>query len=335
VVSLGYRVAVRRHSVKPRDQQRVEVPVISVGNVAVGGSGKTPMVKLLAQSLNQCGLRVGIVSSGYKRSGIEPLLEDGRAISSRTAEETGDEVKMLAHDLPYALFAVHPSKAEGARQLASQGGVDVIIVDDGFQHAGLYRDLDIVTFDAAVPKSWLRLFPYGILREPLTALSRADVIVLTRADFSPDISELKAEINSRAPQATLYAARFNIGRLIGRKRRLPIKYLEDKSVLLFAGVGHFDSLQRQIRALSGTLAKAVELADHQRYDQATLGRIRSLMNKLRPDVVVTTAKDWAKVGNFDFGREFYYLDLQVDLDPGEEHLTSLVMERLGLTRRNN
>jgi len=335
IISLGYRVAVCCRTAKPKDQLKVGVAVISVGNVAVGGSGKTPMVKSLAQSLIQSGLRVGIVSSGYRRSGVELLLEYGRAISARTAEEIGDEVKMLAHDLPRALFAVHPSKAEGARRLASQGGVDVVIVDDGFQHTGLYRDLDIVTFDAAVPKSWLRFFPYGILREPLAALSRADVIVITRADFSPDISELKSEIRSRAPQAALYAARFNIGRLIGRKRRLPIKYLEDKSVLLFAGVGHFDSLQRQMRALSGTLAEAVELADHQRYDQATLGRIRGLVDTLQPDVVVTTAKDWVKVGNFDFGREFYYLDLQVDLDPGEEHLTSLVMERLGLTQRKD
>ncbi|MBI5266289.1 MAG: tetraacyldisaccharide 4'-kinase, partial [candidate division Zixibacteria bacterium] len=318
LASLGYRLVIRGRSTKPKHRIKVPISVISIGNIAVGGSGKTPMVKLLAQSLIQSGLRVGIVSSGYRRSGVLPLIEDGRAIAARAAEETGDEVNMLARDLPYAQFAVHPSKSQGAHLLAEKGNVDVIIVDDGFQHLKLHRDLDVVTFDAAVPKAWLKLFPYGILREPLAALSRADLIVITRPDFAQDISELKSDLKLRAPGTPLYTARFNAGRLIGRNWNLPIKYLEDKSVLLFAGVGNFDSLQRQVRSLSGSLVESVELADHQRYDQPTLERLHRHVNKSKPDVVITTAKDWVKVGAFDFGREFYYLDLQVDLDPGEE-----------------
>lgn len=333
LASLGYRLAIRGRTIKPKHQLKVSVPLISVGNIAVGGSGKTPMVKLLAQSLIQSGLRVGIVSSGYRRTGVAQLIEDGRAIAARRAEETGDEVNMLAHDLPYAQFAVHPSKSQGAHLLAAKGDVDVIIVDDGFQHLKLHRDLDIVTFDAAVPKAWLKLFPYGVLREPLAALSRADLIVITRPDFAQDISELKSEIKFRAPGTPLYTARFNAGRLIGRSWNLPIKYLEDKSVFLFAGVGSFDSLHRQVRSLSGSLVASVELADHQRYDRPMLERLHRQVNICKPDVVITTAKDWVKVGTFDFGREFYYLDLQVDLDPGEEQFTSMVIDRLGLTSR--
>lgn len=330
VLSLGFGIATKVRSTKPKDQVRVSVPVISVGNIAVGGSGKTPLVKLLTQLLLQRGLRVGIVSSGFGRSIDMPLVEEGRAIFARSADETGDEPKMLAGEFPDVQFAIHPSKTQGARLLVERGQVDVMIVDDGFQHTGLHRDLDLVAFDAAVPPRRLRLFPYGVLREPVKSLSRADLIVITRADFSKDISSLKADVRRRAPQSEIYSARFNAGELVGRNRRKPVKYLDDKSVLLFAGVGHFDSLRRQVQAMSGALVATVELADHHRYDHNTFEHIERVVDRVNPDVILTTAKDWVKAGNFDFGREFYYLTLQVDLDPGEEHLAALVMARLGL-----
>lgn len=335
VVSLGYYAGARINRARMRPKLRVNVPVISIGNIAVGGSGKTPMVASLARALISEGHRVGIVSSGYRRTGVGQFVEPGHILSARRADETGDEVLLLARGLPDALFAVHPVKAEAARLIAETGEVDVIIIDDGFQHFGLHRDLDIVMFDAAVPRKWLRTFPYGILREPITTLSRADAVVITRANFATDISGLKARITKFAPRAMWYDARYQSHQLVGEKRRRPVKYLEDKSVLLFAGVGHFDSLQRQVLAMAGTLVHALELSDHQRYDEATVERIRQLMKRYTPDVVLTTGKDWVKARHFDFGDEFYYLDLAVDLNPGEEHLTALVQKRLGLTRKND
>jgi tetraacyldisaccharide 4'-kinase len=293
------------------------------------------MVASLARALISEGHRVGIVSSGYRRTGVGQFLEPGHILSTRRADETGDEVLLLARELPDALFSVHPVKAEAARLIAERGEVDVIIVDDGFQHFGLHRDLDIVTFDAAVPRKWLQLFPYGILREPIATLARADVVVITRANFASDISGLKTRILKYSPHAMWYDARYQSHQLVGEKRRLPVKYLEDKSVLLFAGVGHFDSLQRQVTAMAGTLVHALELSDHQRYDEPTVGLIRQLIKKHSPEVVLTTGKDWVKARHFDFGGEFYYLDLAVDLNPGEEHLTALVQQRLGLTRQND
>ena len=335
VVSLGYNAGARINRVRGRSKLRVKVPVISIGNIAVGGSGKTPMVASLARTLISEGHRVGIVSSGYRRSGVGKFVEPGHILSKRRADETGDEVHLLARELPDALFSVHPIKTEAARQIDECGEVDVIIIDDGFQHFGLHRDLDIVTFDAAVPRKWLRPFPYGILREPMTTLALADVVIITRSNFATDISGLKARILKYAPRAEWYDARYQSRQLVGDKRRLPVKYLEDKSVLLFAGVGHFDSLHRQVTAMVGTLAYALELSDHQRYDEPTVGRIRQLIKKHSPEVVLTTGKDWVKARHFDFGHEFYYLDLAVDLNPGEEHLTALVQQRLGLTRQSD
>ena len=335
ILSFGYRVGAAIHRSRSRPRVRVNLPVISIGNIAVGGSGKTPLVAMLARGLIRDGLRVGIVSSGYKRSGAQPFVEAGRDLTDRHADETGDEVHLLAGQLPEAIFSVNAVKTMAAARLAERGGIDLIIVDDGFQHFGLCRDLDIVAFDAAVPRSWLRSFPYGVLREPLSALARADIVVITRADFVSDIGGLKRRLKDFAPTAVWYDARYKSHQLIGVDRRWPIKYIEDKTVLLFAGVGHFDSLRRQVQSLAGTVVHALELSDHQRYDVATFERILRLVDKYAPDVVLTTGKDWVKARHFDFGREFYYLDLAVDLNPGEEHLASLVRTRLGLTRGEN
>jgi tetraacyldisaccharide 4'-kinase len=335
IVSLGYGVGSRVNRLCKRSKVHLKVPVISIGNIAVGGSGKTPLVASLGRALIQEGYRVGIVSSGYRRTGVGQFVEVGHALSKRTADDTGDEVQLLARALPDAMFAVHPVKTEAARRLVERVEVDLIIVDDGFQHFGLHRDLDIVAFDAAVPRKWLRSFPYGILREPISTLRLADVVVITRSNFAVDISGLKARVSKYAPNAVWYDAKYLANQLVGESRRLPVKYLEDKSVLLFAGVGHFDSLHRQVTALAGTLVEAVELSDHQQYDEPTVTRLQKLIKSHSPDVVLTTGKDWVKARHFDFGGEFYYLDLAIDLNPGEEHLTALVQDRLGLKRRDD
>ena len=331
VASLLYRVGAALHQRLSGPPTAVGKPVISVGNLSVGGAGKTPLVGMLAARLLDAGLRVGVVSSGYGRQSDEPVLEPGYRVQRMDTGRVGDEVRLLAERLPEAVFAVDASKTAAARRLADRDDVDVIIVDDGFQHRRLRRDLDIVAYDAAVKRRVLKLFPYGILREPLSALKRADIIVVTRARFATDIKELLKRLARINPLASLYTAQFVPEALVGRDRSLPVKYLEDKSVFLFAGVGNFLSLRRQVAALAGDLDGWLELSDHQVYDTALLEHIKRLADRYDSDVIVTTAKDWVKLGDFDFGREIYYLDISVDLDPGEEKLTAQVLQRLNLT----
>jgi tetraacyldisaccharide 4'-kinase len=233
------------------------------------------------------------------------------------------------------VFAVDDSKTKAARTLDASGEVDVIIVDDGFQHYRLFRDLDIVTYDAGLKRKWLKLFPYGVLREPLRSLGRADIIVITRARFAVDIRRLRKRLARFSPMATIYHAGFVPEKLCGRDQEMSVKYLEDKSVFLFAGVGNFRALRKQVMALSGDLDYALELSDHQEYDRAILERIQRLADEHDSDVILTTGKDWMKLGDFDFGREIYYLESSIDLDPGEEKLTRQIMEDLDLKRRED
>jgi len=334
--SLVYRVLYRLRRSLAGPPLRVPVPVISVGNITVGGTGKTPLVACLTGDLIAEGLRVGVVSSGYgRRHKGYSFVEPGYRVQQMPTDDTGDEVKLLAGLLPNAVFSVDRVKAQAARRLAEADAVDVIVVDDGFQHWRLARDIDIVTFDAAVPERVLTWFPLGLLREPLTALDRADIVVATRANFSRHLAKLLSRLAQLSPRAQVYSARFVLTELIGRDQRLELKYLEDKSVLLFAGVGNFAPLRKQVAALCADLDVALELRDHQRYDHRTLTHIKRLADQHDSDVILTTGKDWAKLPDFAFGRDIYYLGQSVDLDPGEERLVQFLRERLKLSPREN
>ncbi len=315
--------------------KKVKVPVISVGNITVGGTGKTPIVGFLASALVDEGVRVGIVSSGYRRESIDSIMRPGYKIIELDVRQTGDEVMLLAHHLPDVWFAIDSSKLVSAQMMAESSEVDVILVDDGYQHFGLHRDVDIVAYDAALKRNWLKSFPYGMLREPFSALERADIIIITRAKFATDIGKLKERLSRIAPDASMYHASFEAGNLIGRNSNQSIKYLEDKSVYLFAGVGNFRPLKQQVTALSADLDYALELLDHQRYDKSLLEKIKRDADKYDSDVLLTTAKDWVKLGDFDFGREIYYLDLSIDLDPGEERMVKSLMTQLKLGSKSD
>lgn len=335
LISLVYRVVVRLRQVMSGTQTKVSVPVVSVGNITVGGSGKTPLVACLAKGLTAEGMRVGIVSSGYGRRDRSPFLAVGDKVQKMDIAQTGDEVMLLAHTLPEAHFSVHRRKVEAARRLADSGEVDVIIVDDGFQHLQLARDIDLVAYDAALGDRQLKPFPYGMLREPLTALARADIVVVTRARPAVDIEAIKCEVRRISPDASLCYAAFRSENIMGRDRHLSVEYLNDKSVFLFAGVGNFHALERQVSALSADLVCALELSDHQRYNQPLLEKIKHQTDHYDSDLVLTTYKDWVKIGDFDFGREFYYLDLSIDFDPGEEDPVAEIVSRLGLATKES
>jgi tetraacyldisaccharide 4'-kinase len=331
LLSVGYRagLALRRWTAGPPVE--LTIPVLSVGNITVGGAGKTPLVLHIARKLTELNVRVGIVASGYGRSGDEPLLESGRILSRRDAHQIGDEVKLLATRLPDVLFAIDRTKTLAARKLAATGSAQVIIVDDGFQHCRLKRNLDIVALDTSVRPRLHRLLPGGILREPLAGLQRADIVILTRTDLCDD-RRFFDEITSGLPASTAkFSAQFVLEELIGPNQRIAITSLRGRRVLLFAGIGNFAALQSQVETLCGGPVTTMELGDHQSYDRSLVERIRRAGEAAEADLFVTTEKDWMKVSSFDFGHEIYYVAQKVELEPGGDQLIEMLTRRLGLT----
>ena len=334
ILSLAYRIVLYLSQLIPREKIKVGVPVISIGNITVGGTGKTPILSSIARFLINEGYRVGIVSSAYGRAENISFVRAGYEVTEMPISQTGDEVMLLADALPEAIFSIDSSKTVAAQNAAnSKIPPEILLVDDAFQHRQLYREIDIVTYDAAVPPGQMKMFPSGVLREPLSALKRADVIVITRSKFAKDLSRLEDKLHKLAPAAEIYAARFNFKELVGHHRRMPLKYLEDKAVFIFAGIGNFRAFERQVRAITRNIAYAMEFSDHQIYTNEILHTIKNMARKHEAGVILTTGKDWFKVRHFDFERELYYLSQIIDIDPGEEKLVSHLLTKIGVSKK--
>ena len=287
---------------------------------------------LLAKQFVKRGVRVGIVSSGYGRTLGRHLLASGSELQSRRAVETGDEVLLLAYAVPEAVFSVDRTKAIAAQLLAESGRVDLIIVDDGYQHRKLQRDFDVIAFDVSVEDRLLKPFPYGVLREPLTALKRADAVILTRTELDHNPAGVEETLRRCAPNAEILDSRFRISELVAANGRFETKLLQVRSAFLFAGIASFESLIRQVKPMVRKLDFALELADHQRYNRALLHRIKAMADRLNSECILTTGKDWVKMGHFDFGRESYYLELEVELRPSTEQFIDRLAEKLKVAK---
>ncbi len=334
-VAVVYRATCLVHRSIVRNSVKLDTPVISVGNLAVGGSGKTPLVDLIARNLIDLGFRVGIASSGYGRTSRENLFGSAAYIASLDPSITGDEVKLLASNLPRALFAVDRVKAEAARRLANSGDVDIILIDDGFQHHRLQRSLNIVVLDSTAPDRDWRMFPLGVLREPFSAVRRADAIVLNQRNETANTAALAARLSSFKSNLKLYQARFVSEELIARNERFPVTILKEKRVLLFAGIANFVQLHKQVETISGHPVQAMELPDHQHYDGAVLEGIKQKASREKCDLLVTTGKDWVKLGSFDFGVKCCYLDLKMELEPSADSLANWICVELHLEAKKH
>lgn len=334
IASLFYRIIQKLYWLPKKVEVKTKTPLISIGNITIGGTGKTPIVSFIAHFLLKENHQVGIVSSGYGRKSSKNYILPGYKIVHLDTSEVGDEVKHLAEILPNAIFSIHEIKAEAARLLDESEKVDLIIVDDGFQHRKLHRDINIVTIDASIKEKFIKLFPYGLLREPEKRLSEADLMIFTRTEFAQELPALVQKVTNYNPKAKHYFARFSATEIIGAEQSFPIKYLEDKSVLLFAGIGNFKTLKKQVTRLCADVDFALEFSDHQEYTVELLEAVKLMAEKYDSDLILTTGKDAVKIVNFDFGREFYYLNQTIDLDPGEEKLIEYIQEKFKLKKEH-
>jgi len=283
VLSKPYGWAVRLRRVMYRvglgGSHRAPVPVISVGNLTTGGTGKTPMVAWIAERLRQAGFRPAILMRGYKsRDGISY------------------EAEMLRRTTGAAVV-VNPDRLAAARA-AAQAGAEVLILDDGFQHLRLKRDLDIVLIDATNPFGYGHCLPRGLLREPPSALREADVVVITRADLvgSEALAELRERLVRLAPGADiLQAGHVPTAVILPAGRHLPPSVLAGKPVAAFCGIGNPESFFATLSAAGAEVVKKMTFDDHAAYDAAALERIAREVAGCRAEALVTTAKDRVKI----------------------------------------
>jgi tetraacyldisaccharide 4'-kinase len=292
--------------------RRAGAAVISIGNITAGGAGKTPLVIWLCNRLSRSH-ECAILTRGYKtRQG--PLL---------------DEPAILAESCPDAKVVVNPDRVAGAAE-AVGFGAEVLIMDDGFQHRRLARDLDIVAIDATMPFGYGRILPAGLLREPVAALKRADAVVITRSDQVTDAELAKIENRIRHIKANITIARSIHAPLCAidsDANEISIEKLKGKKIFAFCGIGNPDAFLNTIRNLGANILRSRIFDDHHHYTDSCIAEISEQAERLGAELAMTTQKDWTKLAPILTAEKrpaFVYLAVEIRFQAGEDKLRNLI-----------
>lgn len=300
--------------------RRLPRPVISVGNLTVGGTGKTPIVIWLAQWLRSRGIRVAILSRGYGRvSARDLLVSDGRE-PLVTPADGGDEPVLIAGRCPGAIVAVGRDRYRVGRWVLEQMAVDCFLLDDGFQHRALDRDVDLALIDATDIAGLSCLLPMGRLREPLSAAARATGIVLTRVGTSRHVQEVVRSLEAATrKQLELLPVDFSVQDFVHVRTGAvqPVQWGKGKRALLVSGIGNPCAFHRTAVDLGITVVGACTYPDHYDYTAKDVEKIVSQARTLQADVMLTTEKDAVKLRLLlDVEEKMWAVRLTVDEQSG-------------------
>jgi len=285
IYCLIVRILIFIYHLKP---YRLNCKVISIGNITLGGTGKTSLVLLIAQYLKQRGHRVVILSRGYKRKVVN---HKSQVISHETM---GDEPYMLKMNLKDVPVVVDPDRIRATKLAIRDYGADTVILDDGLQQWKIKKDLEVVTIDSTNPFGNGYLIPRGILREPLSYLKQADIFVLTKTNLNPDNQDIKDFFNQLNPSGFIIES---IHRPLGfcrvdkRDEFLRTDALAGKNVTLISGIADPDSFENLIASLGINIALAFRFPDHYSYAQKDLENVIRESQKKNIDTIITTEKD--------------------------------------------
>ncbi|MCE9536861.1 MAG: tetraacyldisaccharide 4'-kinase [Nitrospirae bacterium] len=317
------------------EQRRLPVPVVSVGNLTLGGTGKTPVVIQLVEWLLAQGTRVAILSRGYRRTSADPylLVSNGEQLLVGP-NEAGDEPFLMAQRCPRAIVAVGADRYELGCWVLDRFPVDCLILDDGFQHLGLYRDVNLLLVDATDGEGLAALVPAGRLREPLQAAGRASAIVITRADVPAQVTEVCHRLQAViGPMPDPIQVRFRPESLwsVVSGASQPLSWCKGKTALLCSAVGHAGSFRTLVESIGITVLDEVVYVDHHAYTSQDVERLRARATTLQAELVVTTEKDACKLAALLQPTDpWWAVRLTMDVTVGEERLRQLVLGRLKL-----
>jgi len=303
---LGAYARLISYSLGIASRRSAAVPVISVGNITVGGTGKTPVTIDLAERLSSAGHKVAILSRGYgrKSKGLVVVSDGSGGPPLVGVEAAGDEPYLIAQTVSDAIVIVCSSRLESAQKAVHELGAKLIILDDGFQHIKLRRDFDLVLWDYNDKPDKVRIVPSGRLREPIGGLNRASDIVVTKIpeDASAEaLAELCAQLAKIAPQANIYQCRFTSSYLSGYalagQTPQPVKLTElaGKKIYSLCAIARPESFASALAALGAVPVRSRHYADHHWFSAAELAELEADFIASAADLLVTTEKDMVRL----------------------------------------
>jgi len=272
---------------------RLPCPVVSIGNITVGGSGKTPAVELAALTLRELGARPAVVSRGYGRQtrGVHVVADRDRVLLGPRA--AGDEPLLLAERLPGIPVLVGENRYEAGRRAVEAYGANAVVLDDGFQHRTVEKDLDILVINGRSPWGNGRLFPRGALREPRTAIGRAHLVMITNPATAADIQVITDMVRRHNRHAPVVSAGHRVveARQLFDGQRAAVPTLAGRPLLAFAGLGSPQGFADTVASTGIALKGLVEFPDHHWYAQEDLAELEERAAAVGAQGLITTEKD--------------------------------------------
>ena len=307
---------------------KLDRPVISIGNITTGGTGKTPLVEWVARTIAAQGKKVCILTRGYGRKDphLQVIVSDGYGVLASPAE-AGDEPYLLATKLTGQAAVISSADRIAAGQEAIKDfGTECFVLDDGFQHLRLARDLNIVTIDATNPWGGGSLLPYGRLREKPEGLRRADCVVITRCDQVSSVDALREEILRFTDERPIFQSQMRPVRVASLKNASetlapPVR------VAAFCAVGNPYSFFENLRGLGFELALQKSFPDHHVYSQDEIDSLIQAANDAGATSLITTAKDAVKLRTLSFPIPCYVLEIEIAIESSDE-LTRMIVASL-------
>ncbi len=312
--------------------ERVGVPVISIGNISMGGTGKTPLVEYVVRRCLAKGKRVAIVSRGYKRAskGVV-VVSDGRTVLL-DARQGGDEPVQMARKFPQAMVVVGEQRVGAAKVAAQRLGAEVVVLDDGFQHRYLHRDLDVVVLDSTRDVTVEPIFPAGRRREPLSGLQRARIVALSKVGLNSHPVDWTAKLNHWYSGPVIrYQYKTEMVFQASNHASLPIEHLRMKPALVFSGIGHHKGFIDQLESMGVPIKADVKFPDHYTYASGDGQVLIKKMDQSNSEVCITTEKDMMRlmanpelVETFLNVHRVYYTRISVDIVDEEDAFLSMI-----------
>jgi len=339
VYGAAVQIRLRLYSERILRQRTLGCLVVSIGNLSVGGTGKTPVVEVFARTLAANGRRVAVLSRGY-RSKSRPWRERFRDLLSRVlggrpspprvvsdgqrlrldAARAGDEPFMLANNLPNVMVIVDKDRVKAGRYAIRHFGADTLILDDGFQYLRLRPRLNIVLIDATNPFHNHLLLPRGLLREPIRNVRRADYVFLTKSDGSSRLRHLRRFISHHNPRAEIIECRHNPLYLedVYTGKRHDLDTLKGKRVAAISGIAGPRSFEDFLETLGARIVHRERFADHHRYKQQEVINFVNAALTQNAELAITTEKDAVRFPKLD-RRDIpvYFLRVEIDILSGE------------------
>jgi len=299
VYRLGVRLRVCLYDRKLLKQNSLPCKVLSIGNITVGGTGKTPMVSYVANLLRGLGLKVAVISRGYgghaQRSG--GIVSDGMT-TLMGPQASGDEPQLLASKLKGIPLLIGKDRHRAGKEAMSRFGASVLVLDDGFQHLALKRDLDLLLIDSTRPFGNGHCVPRGPLREPVSQIKRASAFVLTRWTGDSHLDGQRSILEVHAPGRPVFRCRHVPETLFvaGQEKPIDLATLKGQRLFAFSGIARNESFRETVSGLGGNIVGFLEFSDHHRYARRDIEFIWKRATDHMVDSIITTEKDFVNMG---------------------------------------